>query len=357
MNPTDYQLRSPEYAQYYYKQAAEDNQRAYDQQQRAELAKWAKTSGYQGNEAVDYTGMPTTPGTGIHAEGFDPARRDMMLGNRALLMSGLDAAQTQGLSQMGSMQDSRNTGVNQINMEKWKKDNIPRKADTKFEQLIQYKNRMEPNDPNMQLVDAAINKEATRSKGVQFSSDGQGGFNFSQGETGGQLQLGTAPKNKSSAQIMSGAKQLNQMYRIGRDFKSEYMGLEGDVRAGIGSFTDYMFGAGPQAEFNANRGAFRRNVKQLFNDYKVEITGAAASDKEMSGLRDSILNEELGATAFKAAYDQFMEYATTNMVQNMKAQGLEETVIFNQLGFAMAKDSSGIMRVQMPNGDWIEVQE
>ena len=136
MNPTDYQLRSPEYAQYYYKQAAEDNQRAYDQQQRAELAKWAKTSGYLGNEAVDYTGMPTTPGTGIYAEGFNPDRREMMLRNQQMLMSENDAMQAQGMSQMGGMQDSRNTGINQIDMEKWKKVNTPQKAKSPYEHTI-----------------------------------------------------------------------------------------------------------------------------------------------------------------------------------------------------------------------------
>tara|TARA_R110000782_G_scaffold9123_1_gene29601 strand:- start:9031 stop:10152 length:1122 start_codon:yes stop_codon:yes gene_type:complete len=173
MSPTDYQRRSPEYAQYYYARAKEDNQRAYDQQQRAELAKWAKTSGYLGNEGQQ--GLPsadpalqTQPGTGIYTEGFNPDRREMMLRNQQMLMSENDAMQAQGMSQMGGMQDSRNTGVNQIDMEKWKKDNIPRKADTKLGQLFELKASMDPSDPRMAAVNSAITKESTHSKLVDI---------------------------------------------------------------------------------------------------------------------------------------------------------------------------------------------
>jgi hypothetical protein len=173
MAATDYMRRSPGYAQYYYAQAAEDNQREYDQQQRAELAKWAKTSGYEGNEgqlglpSVD-PAMQTQAGTGVHAEGFDPQRREMMLRNKDMLMSGNEAIQEQGMSQMGAMQDSRNTGINQVDLSKWKKDNIPRKADTKLEQLFQLQSSMEPSDPRMASVQAAILKESTHSKLVDI---------------------------------------------------------------------------------------------------------------------------------------------------------------------------------------------
>ena len=173
MGPTDYQRRSPEYAQYYYARAKEDNQRAYDQQQRAELAKWAKTSGYLGNEGQQ--GLPSAnpalqaqPGTGIYAEGFDPDRREMMLRNQQMLMSENDAMQAQGMSQMGGMQDSRNTGINQIDMEKWKKVNTPQKADTKLEQLFQLQAGMKPNDPRAAAVRSAIMKESTHSKLVDI---------------------------------------------------------------------------------------------------------------------------------------------------------------------------------------------
>jgi len=173
MQPTDYQRRSPEYAQYYYARAKEDNQRAYEQQQRAELAKWAKTSGYLGSEGQQ--GLPsanpalqTQPGTGVYADDFDPQRREMMLRNRDLLMSGSKALQEQGLSQMGTMQTSRNSGINTIDLERWKKDNIPLKADTKLEQLNQYKQRLINAGQDTTAVDAAIYKESTHGKLVDI---------------------------------------------------------------------------------------------------------------------------------------------------------------------------------------------
>lgn len=141
MGPTDYQRRSPEYAQYYYARAAKDNERQYEQQQRAELAKWAKTSGYLGDEGQ--LGLPSAnlqlqsqAGTGVYADDFDPQRREMMLRNRDLLMSGNKALQEQGLSQMGTMQTSRNSGINTIDLERWKKDNIPQQPKSPYEHTI-----------------------------------------------------------------------------------------------------------------------------------------------------------------------------------------------------------------------------
>ncbi len=360
MKPTDYQRRQPEYAQYYYARAAKDNERQYDQQQRDKLAQWAKTSGYLGEEGQ--LGIPSTdptlqtiPGTGIYDKNFDPDRKEMSLRNREMLMSGNDALQQQALSQMGSMQDSRNSGVNTIDLEKWKKKNIPTKADTKLEQLMIYRQRLADRGQDTSAVDLAIKKEVTRPKGTQVSVDADGNFTMTQGDVNSPLNLGAAGSNEADKQILAGAKQLNQMYRIGRDFKNEYLGFEADIRGTIGSLQDYMFGTGEQAEFNANRGAFRRNIKQLFNDYRKLITGTAAGEEEMADLRDSILNEELGPLEFKEAYDQFMESATTNMITNMKARNIPEVEIFKQLGFAMAQDSQGVLRVQMPNGDWLEV--
>jgi len=129
VQPTRYQRRSPAYAAYYYKQAAEDNQREYDEQQRAKVAEWAETSGYLGNEgqlaSLTDPSIQAQPGTGIYAKGFNPERKEMMLRNQQALMSGNKAMQEQGMSQMGAMQDSRNTGINQIDLSKWKKENTP----------------------------------------------------------------------------------------------------------------------------------------------------------------------------------------------------------------------------------------
>lgn len=362
MKPTKYQRRQPEYAQYYYARAAKDNERQYEQQQRDKLAQWAKTSGYLGEEGQ--LGIPSTnpnlqtiPGTGIYDKNFDQDRKEMSLRNRAMLMSGNDALQQQALSQMGSMQDSRNTGVNAIDLEKWKKKNIPTKADTKLEQLDNYRRRLRARGKDTTTVDLAINKEVTRPQGTQLSVDANGNVTMTQGDVSNQLNLGAAGSNEADKQIMLGAKQLNQMYAIGDTYSDEYLGLGGAIGGAIGSAQDYLFGKGELAEFNARKGTFKRNVKQLFNDYKVEITGAAAGEQEMADLRDSILNEQLGPLEFKTAYDQFMEAATTNMILNMKAKNIPEVKIFEQLGFSMATDSDGILRVQMPNGNWEEVNQ
>jgi len=50
---------------------------------------------------------------------------------------------------------------------------------------------------------------------------------------------------------------------------------------------------------------FTNGIEQLFNAYRKEITGAAASVQELDRLKASMINKDLSPTQFKAAYDQF----------------------------------------------------
>ena len=49
---------------------------------------------------------------------------------------------------------------------------------------------------------------------------------------------------------------------------------------------------------------FRNNVKQYTNAYRKEITGAAAAEKELKMIEDSIINTNMGPEEFKAALSQ-----------------------------------------------------
>lgn len=133
MEITDDVRRSPEYARYYYDQMNEQSQRSLAQQDSRRLADWAKTSGYLGDQAQaglpsDDPTLQSQPASGVYTEDFNPQRREMMLRNNAMLSSGIPSLQEQGMSQMGDFQKSRATGLNSLDIEKYKISNTPKKS-------------------------------------------------------------------------------------------------------------------------------------------------------------------------------------------------------------------------------------
>ena len=135
MEITDEIRRSPQYHQYYYAQQKKDQENAMAAQDARRLAHWAKTSGYEGAQAVEgiegVGNMPAREGveaSGIYAENFNPRERQLALRNKAMLGSGLPALQEQAMSNFGSMQNSAMSGINQLNLAKYNKANPAAKA-------------------------------------------------------------------------------------------------------------------------------------------------------------------------------------------------------------------------------------
>lgn len=62
---------------------------------------------------------------------------------------------------------------------------------------------------------------------------------------------------------------------------------------------------------------FSEGVEQFFNQYKKDITGAAAAVAEISALKDSIINTDLSPTEFTSSYDRLVNEATRTInIQN-----------------------------------------
>lgn len=62
---------------------------------------------------------------------------------------------------------------------------------------------------------------------------------------------------------------------------------------------------------------FSEGVEQFFNQYKKDITGAAAAVAEISALKDSIINTDLSPTEFTSSYDRMVNEATRTInIQN-----------------------------------------
>ena len=136
MEITDEIRRSPQYHQYYYAQQKKDQENAMAAQDARRLAHWAKTSEYEGQTEIPL-GLPSTKenlqareASGIYAENFNPRERQLALRNKAMLGSGLPDLQEQAMSNMGSMQTSAMSGINQLKLAKYNKANPGQGAPT-----------------------------------------------------------------------------------------------------------------------------------------------------------------------------------------------------------------------------------
>jgi hypothetical protein len=69
---------------------------------------------------------------------------------------------------------------------------------------------------------------------------------------------------------------------------------------------------------------FSEGVDQFFNQYRKDITGAAAAVSELSSLKDAILNKDLSPTEFVASFDRLVNESTRTInIQNaLLEQGL-----------------------------------
>ena len=64
--------------------------------------------------------------------------------------------------------------------------------------------------------------------------------------------------------------------------------------------------------------AYINSVEQYFNKYRKEITGAAAADKELARLRESLLNKDMSPSEFKGSLDQLVKRITGEADYNKK---------------------------------------
>lgn len=126
---------------------------------------------------------------------------------------------------------------------------------------------------------------------------------------------------------MLGAEQsLRDLSRIADTHSDEFLTNYGRFKAFLGKAAD-GFNVDPfgLATFNAERAKFSGNVKQFFNQYRKEITGAAASVQELQQLVDALFSPELGPKEFKAKFDEFQKKVELNLQANRDSarEGIE----------------------------------
>lgn len=132
--------------------------------------------------------------------------------------------------------------------------------------------------------------------------------------------------SKIQQDVLKAQTALKDLHKVADTHSDEFLTTWGRIKAGLGSALDKMNSdAGGLADFNAQRTQFSNAAKQMFNQYRKEITGAAASEKEMKDLLESMFNDDQGPKEFKASFDLFMEKAEENlrMAQQNATQGID----------------------------------
>jgi len=175
----------------------------------------------------------------------------------------------------------------------------------------------------------------------------------------GQQQLTKPNATKVQENIMNAESALSNLDSIANRFSGDYLTYSGRIKAGAGRLLDKAGMDTDMTKMNATRAQFRNEVNQFFNQYRKDITGAAASEKELEQLKDSILNENMGPAEFKAAYDQFVTKVKGQLEMNKKIarSGVKVSPgkpIKNAKGWLLHQDMNGNEAYVSPDGSEFE---
>lgn len=160
-------------------------------------------------------------------------------------------------------------------------------------------------------------------KGMQITTNPDGTMSFEQGGYDTGL---TKPTVTELQQGVIGLKDsLNRMDAVAKDYSGNYLTIPGQIRAGTASTLGKLTGKSGDKEFLQGKTKFENGTEQLFNAYRKEITGAAASVQELDRLKKSMLNVDQSPEEFEASYSQFRDIITSSIAlkEQLLSQGLK----------------------------------
>lgn len=155
-------------------------------------------------------------------------------------------------------------------------------------------------------------------KGMQITTSPGGGLSISEGgyemPGGGQRQsTATAQTNRLQDDVTNALQTLNALDAIANNYSAQALTYPGQLRGAVGVQLGKLTGKSGDKEYIEKQTAFKNSVNQFFNQYRKLITGAAASEKELAGLKESILNTDQSPEQFESAYKQFRALTVKSM--------------------------------------------
>jgi len=176
-------------------------------------------------------------------------------------------------------------------------------------------------------------KKGQRSQGITIGPDGTV-------QIGGPQKMSTKTSGQLEKNIMGAVQSLSDLQRIGDQYASDFLTYQGAAKAKTGEvLSKWGLGDNEWSQFNAERQAFQDNVRQFFNAYRKEITGAAASVKELELLMESMFNADRDPVTFQRTYNEFVSKVKRNLElnQQMRRDGLPLNSPRNDAGQAVTQ--------------------
>lgn len=169
----------------------------------------------------------------------------------------------------------------------------------------------------------------TKAGGQQISFTSPDGTEIIIGPQGAPVdasELDKRTRRKLEGDLVRGERSISNLRSLAARVDDKFLTFEGKIRAGISRLKDKLGIklTKEEAEFLKLRKRFMIQVNQIFNAYRKEITGAAASVQELKGLKESIINGDLGPAEFRATLAQMME--KTQRLQRLQRKILREGV-------------------------------
>ncbi|PHS69122.1 MAG: hypothetical protein COB23_07140 [Methylophaga sp.] len=298
--------------------------------------------------------VPAVPGTGYNSPDGVPSQKFLAERNFALKSSGIPMLMDQGFKNTAQQQGSVLSGMNAMDELRARLKNAPRKAGSTLGGLLQDRNLLPENSPERDLYNNAIAKQnhiapnapklvkvqnpdgtvtympqsqaagenAPVAKGMRLSIGKDGEIDFAAGDVQPD-QLTKQNKTKVQDRYFTAATQLMNLNALTSKYSEKYLTYEGELKSMAGHFLGKLGIDDELVDFGAERTSFVNEARQLFNDYRREITGAAASEKEMEDLLKSMMNVKMNPKEFMSAYEQFKDKAMRNMKFNAELSGFD----------------------------------
>lgn len=140
---------------------------------------------------------------------------------------------------------------------------------------------------------------------------------------------------------------LAQFDSILEDFKPQFLTYFGRGSAAVGGQLDRLgVSQNELVQFNAERARFIQSLEQQFNEYRRQITGAAASIKEMADLKKAFISGDLGPQEFLSRIRQLQETMALEIELHNRLVGqriVPGTMTYNSAFQNLARQRTGTL--------------
>ena len=139
----------------------------------------------------------------------------------------------------------------------------------------------------------------------------------------GNMPLSNGAMTAIQKDVASGEEMLSTLDRIAKTYDRDALTYKGQAAAWADRVGNKLgISSGETAK---KQRAFVQNVESVFNQYRKDITGAAASVKELDRLKSAMINIDLSPAEFEAAYTEFRSAleATITIRKALLSRGID----------------------------------